>query len=165
MRRTPKSYWALPDALGLCASALVLFAVLMLAACATQPASPSYDTMLKASSAPCLPPGMTADFLYWPVVGAVSGALSTESGRMVRVIQIRYQRGADAVVLVWAGPSLVAIDPHPDDASSPFWANAQFTFDRGANTPLGMRDTPGLTCDWKKAGGGTGGADDGGEKA
>jgi hypothetical protein len=97
------------------------------------------------ASVPCLPPGVSGDFFGWPVVGFQPLVLRHEDGDDVEGRIVRYQRGRDAVAVVWVGSDLVAVDPSPDTAE-PDWVDASLVVD----DELTLRAQPGAPCQWRR---------------
>ena len=97
------------------------------------------------ASVPCLPPGVSGDFFGWPVVAFQPLVLRQEDGDDVEARIVRYQRGRDAVAVVWVGADLVAVDPSPDTAE-PDWVDASLV----ADDELTLRAQPGAPCQWRR---------------
>ena len=122
-------------------SLLVLAVVLQLGtACST---APRPATII--ASVPCLPPGVSGDFFGWPVVAFQPIVLHQENGDDVEARIVRYQRGRDAVSVVWVGADLVAVDPSPD-SPEPDWVDESLV----ADDELTLRARPEAPCQWRR---------------
>jgi hypothetical protein len=97
------------------------------------------------ASIPCLPPGVRGDFFGWPVVGFQPITLRQEDGADVEARIVRYQRGHDAVTVVWVGSDLVAVDPWPDSAE-PDWVDESLIVD----DELTLRARAEAPCQWRR---------------
>ena len=97
------------------------------------------------ASVPCLPPGVSGDFFGWPVVGFQPILLHHEDGEDVDARIVRYQRGRDAVAVVWVGADLVAVDPSPD-TPAPDWVDDSLVVD----DELTLRARPEAPCQWRR---------------
>ena len=97
------------------------------------------------ASVPCLPPGVSGDFFGWPVVAFQSIVLHQEKGDDVEARIVRYQRGRDAVAVVWVGADLVAVDPSPD-SPEPDWVDESLVVD----DELTLRARPEAPCQWRR---------------
>jgi hypothetical protein len=115
-------------------------AMLLLAGCAA-----ASRGVAIIASVPCLPPGVSGDFFGWPVVAFQPLVLRQEEGDDVEARIVRYQRGRDAVAVVWVGSDLVAVDPSPDTAE-PDWVDASLVVD----DELTLRAQPGAPCQWRR---------------
>jgi len=58
---------------------------------------------------------------------------------------VRYQRGHDAVAVVWVGADLVAVDPSPD-TPVPDWVDDSLVVD----DELTLRAQPEAPCQWRR---------------
>ena len=119
---------------------LVVATMLLLAGC--RPASRGVTI---TASVPCLPPGVSGDFFGWPVVAFQPIVLQREEGEEVDARIVRYQRGHDAVTVVWVGADLVALDPNPDSAE-PDWVDASLVVD----DDLTLRARAEAPCQWRR---------------
>ena len=119
---------------------LALAAAWLLAGCA---AASKGSTII--ASVPCLPPGVRGDFFGWPVVGFQPLVLHQENGDDVEARIVRYQRGRDAVAVVWVGADIVAVDPSPD-TDEPDWVDGSLVVD----DELTLRARPGAPCQWRR---------------
>jgi len=115
-------------------------AMLLLAGCR---AAPRGVTIV--ASVPCLPPGVSGDFFGWPVVGFQPIVLQQEDGDDVEARIVRYQRGRDAVAVVWVGSDLVAVDPSPD-SPEPDWVDDSLV----VGDELTLRARPEAPCQWRR---------------
>ena len=97
------------------------------------------------ASVPCLPPGVSGDFFGWPVVAFQAIVLRHEDGDDVEARIVRYQRGHDAVAVVWVGADLVAVDPSPD-TPAPVWVDDSLVVD----DDLTLRAQPEAPCQWRR---------------
>jgi hypothetical protein len=97
------------------------------------------------ASVPCLPPGVSGDFFGWPVVAFQPIVLSHEDGDDVEARIVRYQRGHEAVTVVWVGSDLVAVDPSPDSAD-PDWVDNSLVVD----DDLTLRAQAEAPCQWRR---------------
>ena len=97
------------------------------------------------ASVPCLPPGVSGDFFGWPVVAFQAIVLRHEDGDDVEARIVRYQRGHDAVAVVWVGADLVAVDPSPD-TPAPDWVDDSLVVD----DDLTLRAQPEAPCQWRR---------------
>lgn len=123
-------------------SALVaLSAAMLLGGCGGAASRPA-TIML---SVPCLPPGVRGDFFGWPVVAFQPITLQQEDGPDVEGRIVRYQRGRDAVSVVWVGADLVAVDPQPD-SEEPDWVDDSLIVD----DELTLRARPEAPCQWRR---------------
>jgi hypothetical protein len=120
-------------------AAFVGFAMLVLAGCAAPPPA----TII--ASVPCLPPGLRGDFFGWPVVGFQPIVLPHQNGEDVEARIVRYQRGRDAVTVVWVGADIVAVDPKPD-SDEPDWVDDSLVVD----DDLTLRERPEAPCQWRR---------------
>jgi hypothetical protein len=107
-------------------------------------AAPSKGSTIIAS-VPCLPPGVRGDFFGWPVVGFQPLVLHQENGDDVEARIVRYQRGRDAVAVVWVGADIVAVDPSPD-TDEPDWVDGSLVVD----DELTLRARPEAPCQWRR---------------
>jgi hypothetical protein len=105
--------------------------------------APSRPTSFVAS-VPCLPPGVHGDFFGWPVVGFQPIVLHHENGDDVEGRIVRYQRGHEAVTVVWVRADLVAVDPSPD-TDNPDWVDGSLVVD----DDLTLRANPEAPCQWR----------------
>jgi len=115
-------------------------AMLLLAGCRTAPRG-----ITIIASVPCLPPGVSGDFFGWPVVAFQPIVLRQEDGDDVEARIVRYQRGHDAVAVVWVGSDLVAVDPSPD-SPEPDWVDDSLVVDH----ELTLRARPEAPCQWRR---------------
>jgi len=115
-------------------------AMLLLAGCR---AVPRGVTII--ASVPCLPPGVSGDFFGWPVVAFQPIVLQQEDGDDVEARIVRYQRGRDAVAVVWVGSDLVAVDPSPD-SPEPDWVDDSLV----VGDELTLRARPEAPCQWRR---------------
>jgi hypothetical protein len=121
--------------------ALVVVGALLLAVgCRSAPRSVTIT-----ASVPCLPPGVSGDFFGWPVVAFQPIVLQREDGDDVDARIVRYQRGREAVTVVWVGADLVAVDPNPDSAE-PDWLDASLVVD----DDLTLRARAEAPCQWRR---------------
>jgi hypothetical protein len=120
----------------------------LLAGCATTTLSPGSTLNL---AAPCVPPGISEEFFFWPVLAYRQLKLRTEDGQEVEGAWVVYGRAGRAVAVVWAGDLLLAVDPSPE-TEAPDWIDAGLviTDDDG----FILRENPGLPCHWEKNAGG-----------
>ena len=102
-------------------------------------------------AAPCVPPGISEEFFFWPVAAYRRLTLRTERGDEVDGVWVVYARAGHAVAVVWADEQLLAVDPSPE-TEAPDWIDAGLviTNDDG----LILRDKPGAPCQWEKNEGG-----------
>jgi hypothetical protein len=122
---------------------LVLGAALVVLGCAA-PTPPPPPT---AFGVPCLPPGISAAFFAWPVVGFRPLALESDSGDSVPVFWVLYRRGDTGVAAVWSATDLLTIDPSPD-TDDPEWVDGAIVDDEG--DALVIRTDPGTPCQWHR---------------
>ena len=122
------------------ALAVVAAMMLFVAGCRTAPRGVSF-----VASVPCLPPGVSGDFFGWPVVAFQPIVLQHEEGEDVEARVVRYQRGHEAVTVVWVGADLVAVDPSPD-TSEPDWVDSSLVID----DDLTLRARAEAPCQWRR---------------
>jgi hypothetical protein len=115
-------------------------AMLLLAGCRLTPRGVTI-----VASVPCLPPGVSGDFFGWPVVAFQPIVLSHEDGDDVEARIVRYQRGHEAVTVVWVGSDLVAVDPSPDSVD-PDWVDNSLVVD----DDLTLRAQAEAPCQWRR---------------
>jgi hypothetical protein len=115
-------------------------ALMLLAGCS---AAPRPATLI--ASVPCLPPGLRGDFFGWPVVAFQPILLHHENGDDVEARIVRYQRGREAVAVVWVGADLVAVDPNPD-TQQPNWVDDSLVKD----DELTLHARPEAPCQWRR---------------
>src|SRR5438874_12736597 len=113
---------------------------LLLAGCRAAP----HGVMIVAS-VPCLPPGMRGEFFGWPVVAFQPIVLHQEEGEDIEARVVRYQRGHEAVTVVWVGADLLAVDPNPDTAE-PDWVDGSLVVD----DDLTVRARAEAPCQWRR---------------
>lgn len=68
------------------------------------------------TAAPCLPPGISADFLSWPIVAGGRGTVA-----MVPGWGVRYEKADEAVTVMWEDGILRFVDPRPDTDEPGWW--------------------------------------------
>jgi hypothetical protein len=118
-------------------------ALLVAAGCA----GPAIDGQALRGLGPCLPPEVSAQFFFWPVVALRPVALATEDGESVEASWALYRRGRNAVAVVWLRSDLISVDPSPE-TETPEWIDeslvtvveGQLVLRREAETP----------CQWKR---------------
>jgi hypothetical protein len=98
-------------------------------------------------AAPCLPPGITEEFFFWPIVAFRQVELRTEDGESVNAVWVVYSRGEQAVAVVWAGANLLAVDPSPE-TDDPDWIDSAFVLPDEDGFVL--RTHPGAACLWRR---------------
>jgi hypothetical protein len=54
-------------------------------------------------AAPCLPPGISEEFFFWPIRAHRPITLRVEGGETATAAWVLYGRGNRAVAVVWAG--------------------------------------------------------------
>jgi hypothetical protein len=98
-----------------------------------------------------VPPGISEEFFFWPVVAHRRLTLRTEDGHEVDGAWVVYGRGGHAVAVVWGGEHLLAVDPSPE-TEAPDWIDAGLviTDDDG----LTLRESAGPPCQWERNNGG-----------
>ena len=121
-----------------------MVALALATACATHAPTPGSTLNL---AAPCLPPGISEEFFFWPVVAHRQLSLRTESGRTLEGVWSVHARAGQAVAVVWAGELLIAVDPSPE-TEDPDWVDSGYVMadDEG----LVLRTTPGTPCSWQR---------------
>ena len=119
---------------------VVAAVVVLLAGCRPAPRGVTI-----VATVPCLPPGVKGDFFGWPVVAFQPIVLHQEDGDDVEARVVRYQRGHEAVTVVWVGSDLVAVDPSPD-TSEPDWVDASLV----ADDDLTLRAQAEAPCQWRR---------------
>src|SRR5437762_3122925 len=127
----------------------VLLLVLALAACSAVTPTPGGTLNL---AAPCLPPGITPDFFFWPVVGYRTITLHTQDAQDVEGAFVVYGLRDNAVAVVWVGDQLVAVDPSPE-TEDPDWIDAAFVI--VGESGFVLRTTPDSSCRWVRNTSGT----------
>jgi hypothetical protein len=102
-------------------------------------------------TAPCLPPGVSAEFFFWPIVAYRSVELRTEDGATVEGTWVVYNRGDQAVAVVWTPVHLIAVDPSPE-TDDPDWIDGALVSvdDDG----FILRAKPDTACKWLRNTGG-----------
>jgi hypothetical protein len=113
-------------------------------ACASSTPTPGSTLNL---AAPCLPPGISEEFFFWPIVAFRQVQLRTDDGDRVDGVWVVYSRGTQAVAVVWAGERLLAVDPSPE-TDDPDWIDTALVIadDEG----FVLRSNPGLPCLWQR---------------
>jgi hypothetical protein len=111
--------------------------------------APALRQPLTADTAPCLPPGATAEIISWPVVAARPVRVPYETGDFKMGLWVRYQQGDVAVVLIWSDTGLFAVDPNPD-SDAPAWVDSALLADDGKTLKTAP---PAERCRWRKSGG------------
>ena len=101
-------------------------------------------------AAPCLPPGISEEFFFWPIVAFRQLQLRTEDGEQVDGVWAVYGRGDKAVAVVWAGERLLAVDPSPE-TDNPDWIDAAFVI--ADEDGFVLRANPGTPCLWQRSAG------------
>ena len=119
----------------------ILLVLFVAAACARDPRS-----SLELANVPCLPPGLSAQFFSWPVVGFEHVTLQTEGGEEVEAAWVVYRRGSVGVAAVWTRSDLVVVDPSPD-TDTPYWVDGALVTDDDDNV---LRATPDGFCRWRR---------------
>jgi len=76
-------------------------------------------------AAPCLPPGISEEFFFWPIVAFRQVTLRTDDGEEVDAVWVVYKREERAIAVVWAAERLVAVDPSPE-TDDPDWIDSAF---------------------------------------
>jgi hypothetical protein len=71
--------------------------------------------------------------------------LKNEDGDTVEARVVVYQRGRDAVAVVWMGSDIVALDPSPD-TPDPDWIDESLVTD----SDLTVRMRPEAPCQWRR---------------
>ncbi len=110
-------------------------------ACASSGRSP---TMVLAD-VPCLPPGIAATFLTWPVVDFKRLAFKTEDDKRVPATWVLYQRRDVAIAAIWNRTDLLAVDPSPE-TETPEWIDGSLF----ADDELTLRTNPEAPCQWRR---------------
>jgi hypothetical protein len=124
-------------------SGAAVAAMLVIAGCA----GPTTNGQVLRGVGPCLPPEISAQFFFWPVVAMRSIALNTEDGEAVEASWVLYRRGRNAVAVVWLHSDLISVDPSPE-TETPEW------IDHSLVTPvegqLVLRREAEAPCQWKR---------------
>jgi hypothetical protein len=121
-----------------------VLATAALGGCATSALTPGSTLNL---AAPCLPPGVSEEFFFWPIVAHRPLTLRTEDGDEVQAAWVVYARMSHAVAVIWAGDHLVAVDPSPD-TDEPDWIDTAFVVPDEDGFIL--RANPGAPCLWER---------------
>jgi hypothetical protein len=119
----------------------VILLLLLAAGCARAARS-----TLELANVPCLPPGLSAQFFSWPVVGFEHVTLLTESGDEVEAAWVLYRRGGAGVAAIWTRSDLVAVDAHPDTDEA-YWVDGALVTDGNDNV---LRVSPDGFCRWRR---------------
>ena len=118
---------------------MLMFAVL-LSACATTATLPG------GQKSACVPSGMPP-FETWQYVAGRVGAIATESGETVRVVDSRWTvAGRRIQAMMTAEGVLVMVDPDPDNPSTPFWLDTGMAVATARGVILKANGTP--ACQW-----------------
>ena len=118
--------------------------ITLTAGCGTTTLAPGSTLNL---AAPCLPPGISEEFFFWPIVAYRQVRLRSENGEQVEAVWVVYSRGDHAMAVVWAGERLLAVDPSPE-SNDPDWIDTALvlTDDEG----FVLRANPGPPCLWQR---------------
>ena len=65
----------------------------------------------------CLPPGVSAGFLLWPVTSAVSGTYDDQPA----ILMAFTQDGKSIEVIINLSREIIVLDDHPDQDDVPAW--------------------------------------------
>lgn len=129
---------------------LALVLALPLAACATggrgstaDMASPPTDPRA-AGLQPCLPPGVSRDFLAWPVQDFRRMMFRRDDDTVAPGAWVLYAKGEARVVAVWSGDDLVAVDPSPT-TDTPVWIDTAVLDERAG----AIRAQAATSCRWR----------------
>ena len=98
-------------------------------------------------AAPCLPPGISEEFFFWPIIAFRQIQLQSENGEPIDGVWVVYSRGDHAMAVVWASERLLAVDPSPE-TEDPDWIDTALviTGDEG----FVLRANPGPPCLWQR---------------
>jgi hypothetical protein len=122
----------------------VVVALLLLAAGCAGPGSGSQATH---GAGLCLPPAVSAQFFFWPVVDFRSINLLTEEGNLSPASWVVYRRGKTAVAAMWVQSDLIAVDPDPE-TDAPEWVD--FSLVMRVEDKLVLRRHPEASCRWQR---------------
>lgn len=131
----------------------LVLSLLVFGGCATVVPPPvTTDQARVAKSGPCVPPG-APPFAAWRPGRAEIVAVEDEDGRVFPAVRRAYRmpEGSQAIGL-WIEGRLVLVDPAPDNAATPAWADrGALAEGRGIALRRDRHARP--PCQWQKAGG------------
>ena len=125
---------------GIASSIVALF---MVAACV----GPASGPEAARGMGPCLPPGVSAQFFFWPVVGVRTINLFTEDGDLAPTSWVLYRRGKTAIAAMWVQSELIAVDPDPE-TDAPEWVDLSLV--TPVEGKLVLRRQPEAPCRWER---------------
>ena len=96
---------------------------------------------------PCLPPEISSQFFFWPVVALRSVSLHTEDGEVTSASWVLYRRGKAAVAVMWVHSDVIAVDPDPD-TDTPEWIDTSLV--TRVEGELVLRRDPETPCQWTR---------------
>ena len=124
-------------------SAAAIVALTLIAGCAGS----MTETQVLRGLGPCLPPEVSPQFFFWPVVAMRSITLVTEDDEAVQASWVLYSRGRNAVAVVWLHSDLVSVDPSPE-TETPEWIDLSLV--TPVEGQLVLRRTAEAPCQWKR---------------
>jgi hypothetical protein len=124
-------------------SAAAIVALTLIAGCAGS----MTETQALRGLGPCLPPEVSPQFFFWPVVAQRPITLMTEDDEAVQASWVLYSRGRNAVAVVWLHSDLVSVDPSPE-TETPEWIDLSLV--TPVDGQLVLRRTAEAPCQWKR---------------
>jgi hypothetical protein len=124
-------------------SAVITIVLATIAGCA----SPATEPQALRGVGPCLPPEMSSQFFFWPVVAFRPMNLPTEDGDTIEASWVVYRRGRTSVAAIWVHADLVAVDPSPETEEAE-WVDVSLV--TPVDGKLVLRRTAGTPCQWER---------------
>ena len=124
-------------------SCAAVVALILTTACA----GPLTDPQALRGLGPCLPPEVSPQFFFWPVVALRTIELMTEDGEAAQATWVLYRRGRGAVAVVWLHADLVSVDPSPE-TETPEWIDLSLV--TPVDGQLVLRQNAETPCQWKR---------------
>ena len=124
-------------------SAAAIVALGLIAGCS----GPLSDIQVLRGLGPCLPPEVSPQFFFWPVVGLRRVNVLTEDGELAEASWVLYRRGRNAVAVVWLHADLVSVDPSPETEMAE-WIDLSLV--KPVDSQLVLRRTAEAPCQWKR---------------
>ena len=123
---------------------MITLLVALATGCAT-PAGPRPTASVIMANVPCLPPGITAEFLSWPVAAFHALSAPSEAGGDVAVHWVLCRRGKSQMAVLWSATDLLAADPSPE-TEEPEWVDSSLLGGDGQT----LRANPEAPCQWRR---------------
>jgi hypothetical protein len=127
--------------------ALVVASLLIVLGLTAGCAGPASGPGAARAIGPCLPPAVSSEFFFWPVIGFRSISLLTEDGEFTPASWVLYRRGKAAVAAMWVQSDLIAVDPAPE-TDVPEWVDLSLVVAHDGK--LVLRRSPEAPCRWQR---------------